>query len=66
MTQDLREKYQDYKKLRVVEAAELIRDFLWDNGVEETGLDSYDRSNLRDYLGTLCDTLLRGHKPIED
>lgn len=66
MAQDLREKYQDYRKLRVVEAAELIRDFLWNNGVEETGLVSYERSNLRDYLETLCDTLLHGHKSNED
>jgi len=66
MTQDLRKRYQDYKKLRVVEAAELIQGFLRDNGIAETGLYSCEQRELLDYLVALCYNLLHGHKSTED
>lgn len=62
MAQKLDNQYRDYKKLRVVEAAELLRSFIWESDEEDTGLEDYEMDYLSSYLETLCNTLLYGRE----
>lgn len=62
MAQRLDNQYRDYKKLRVVEAAELLRSFIWESDEEDTGLEDYEMDYLSSYLETLCNTLLHGRE----
>ena len=46
MEQRLDNQYRDYKKLRVVEAAELLRSFIWESDEEDTGYLEEQRTSL--------------------
>lgn len=62
MTQRLDNQYRDYKKLRVVEATELLRSFIYESDEEDTGLQDYEMDYLSAYLETLGNTLLYGRE----
>lgn len=51
--------YADYKKFRIVEAAEMISDFLMDCSYQDCGLTNQEKGELRYLLSDLEDYILQ-------